>query len=97
MPDLDVFLQDQAAAEGAFSFCAIPRGEEGAGLVPEAQPKTKTRDLRGGGLLEWREVSSPLRQEAGGKVLQKTWGHGSEGHLLGGKRKGARDKGYLHG
>lgn len=24
MPDLDVFLQDQAAAEGAFSLCAIP-------------------------------------------------------------------------
>lgn len=27
MPHLDVFLQDEAAAEGAFSFRAIPRGE----------------------------------------------------------------------
>lgn len=24
MPDLDVLLQDQAAAEGPFSLCAIP-------------------------------------------------------------------------
>lgn len=28
VPDLDVFLQDQAAAEGAFSLCAIPTGRE---------------------------------------------------------------------
>lgn len=27
MPDLDVFLQDEAAAEGALSFYAIPTGE----------------------------------------------------------------------
>lgn len=40
MPDLDMFLQDQAAAEGAFSLCAIPEmGEDrmAAGAQPEGQ------------------------------------------------------------
>lgn len=39
MPDLDVLLQDQAAAEGALSLCAIPTGGEWVAWVPGEQPK----------------------------------------------------------
>lgn len=43
MPDLDVFLQDQAAAEGAFSLCAIPRGGKWGGWVPGVRGQSRGR------------------------------------------------------
>lgn len=37
VPDLDVLLQDEAAAEGAFSFCAIPGGRGAVGAQGTAR------------------------------------------------------------
>lgn len=67
VPDLDVFLQDQAAAEGALSLCAIPKGESGR-VGAGAQPKDQ------GSRLEQREAStvSPLRPKR--QVGRLFWG-----------------------
>lgn len=91
MPDLDVFLQDQAAAEGAFSLCAIPKGESGRGGLQRHSPKTKARGLSRG--RPQPSVHSDLRGRWEGTLGNQGWGHPA-----GQKRgRGPGGKGYLHG
>lgn len=50
VPDLDVLLQDQAAAEGALPLHAVPggSGRVGAGLQREASPEGGSQGQGGG-------------------------------------------------
>lgn len=68
VPDLDVFLQDWAVAEGALFLCAIPKGESGW-VGAGAQPKDQGSRLEQRGGLNRQSTQT---YEAGGKVVLGT-------------------------